>query len=283
MKLSSNFSQNFLFERRLLAALLVFVRDVGRGDKLEISAATAIPTGKSSGKVEPMIGYAVAMGLIKSERGAGGVWVLQLTPLGEVVLQEDPYLSEPQTQWLLHLLLCRRAGLSSPPVGVAESWFALFALGRYRLGKVFTLEAAQRYLIERIGAKSYVKRLTTVTLQSYLEPNSLKLAEAVRMTEAGYVWQAAPSLDSYFPFYAVALDWVWEELFASERQVALQELERQSYLLTLLGWEESAQNRWLDWMVDRGIIQLDRQTGGALLLRLKQGEALIRGLYQEML
>ncbi len=62
--LSLNFPHDFLPERNVLFRLLPFVSKGGSGDKVQIGAETGIPTGESSGKVEPMIHYARGMGLI---------------------------------------------------------------------------------------------------------------------------------------------------------------------------------------------------------------------------
>ena len=102
-----NFSHDFLPERNLLARLIAFASNGGSGDKIEIGNATGIPTGKSSGKVEPMIYYALGMGLISAVKD-DRKWTLELTHLGRIVKLEDPYLSEPVTLWLIHLMLCRR-------------------------------------------------------------------------------------------------------------------------------------------------------------------------------
>ncbi len=100
-----NLPQSFLPERRLLSALLAFAEQQGSGEKEAISAATGIPTGKSTGKVVLLIHYALGMGLITATR-QGATWQLGLTPVGAQVRREDPYLSEPLTLWLLHVLGC---------------------------------------------------------------------------------------------------------------------------------------------------------------------------------
>ena len=62
--LPANFPQTFLPDRQLLNQLLRFAAEGGGGDKQEtrFGAATGIPTGQSTGKVEPMIHYAHGMG-----------------------------------------------------------------------------------------------------------------------------------------------------------------------------------------------------------------------------
>ena len=72
-----NFPQTFLPERRLLSQLLPFAKRRGQGDKVSIGAETGIPTGKSTGKVDPMIHYANGMGLITVNKESGN-WQLGL-------------------------------------------------------------------------------------------------------------------------------------------------------------------------------------------------------------
>ncbi len=156
-----NFPQTFLPNRQLLAKLLAFSANNGSGNKETISAATGIPTGKSTGKVNPMIYYAQGMNLIRY--------------MGKVILREDPFLSELQTLWLLHLMLCRRYGLVLPARGIADPWFALFSDSGFRLGHCFTQTDYLAFLKERHGdeSKGYLKSLTGVVLRSYLEESCL--------------------------------------------------------------------------------------------------------------
>ncbi len=73
-----NFPHDFLPERSLLARLLPFASMSGSGDKVQIGAETGIPTGDSSGKVEPMIHYARGMGLVHVDKVANaGSWNLR--------------------------------------------------------------------------------------------------------------------------------------------------------------------------------------------------------------
>ncbi len=277
-----NFSQTFLPDRSLLARLLPFAAASGGGDKVWIGAETGIPTGKSTGKVEPMIHYARGMGLLDATKKAG-YWCLALTPLGEVVLSKDPYLSQPVTLWLLHLLLCRRSGLAEPAAGVADPWFALFAEGGLRLGKNFDQYAYLTYLTERHGAKGYLKALSGLVLRSYLEATCLRPVNALSFDQGVYQRRAAPDERSYFPAYAAYLFLVWDELYRGHDQLAMDDLFTQTRCMAVLGWDREASTRWLDWMADRGLIQLDRQTGGTLALRLRETRVVLAGIYNELI
>ena len=280
-----NFPQTFLPERRLLGRLMVFAAADGRGDKETIGAATGIPTGKSTGKVEPMIRYAQGMGLIQAAK-INGVWRLSPTLLGQVVRREDPFLSEPVSLWMLHLLLSRRCGRTLPAVGVADAWFALFAEGRFRLGQRFTYSEYLDFLIARHGEKGYLKPLSTLAPRMYLEDSSFAAIGALTLegmtSEPLLVRATAPVETRFFPAYAAYLFLVWDEQFGGDRQLIFQEFARETRLLAVLGWSDAQAMRWLEWMVDRGLVQLDRYTGDPVLLRLKETGEAVNALYREL-
>ncbi len=278
-----NFPQTFLPERRLLAQLLPFAQRHGQGDKVAIGAETGIPTGNSTGKVEPMIYYAHGMGLITVNKESGH-WQLGLTPLGRVVLQEDPFLSDPLTLWLVHLMLCRRYGLSSPAKGVADAWFALFAESGFRLGRSFKQTSFLDFLIERHGKKKYLKQLSSVVVRSYLKESCLGQINVLQQAEDGtLVRQSAPVEKVFFPVYAAYLYLVWDELFYSDKQISLDCFSEQSRCFLIMGWDDAMTARWLDWMTDKGIIQLDRYTGTAMVLRLQSTEQVLAAIYSELI
>lgn len=280
--LPANFPQDFLPDRSLLARLLAFAAGDGGGTKVEIGVATGIPTGKSTGKVEPMIHYARGMGLVAACKTQGR-WALGLTGLGETVYSGDRYLDEPVTLWTLHLLLCRRAGSSSPASGIADPWFALFAEGSNRLGDSFPRDAYLTFLTERHGEKGYLRSLSSLVPRSYTEAACFGGIDALSLVGRDtYRRHPAPDERAYFPAYTMALFAAWDGLCPGDRQVGLEQLYRESRLLDVLGWDRAQSERWLQWMVNRGLLQLDRLTGTTMALRLCETVAAIRGLYDEL-
>ncbi len=281
-----NFSHDFLPERSLLARLLPFASANGCGDKVQIGAETGIPTGESSGKVEPMIRYAHGMGLIRADKEAKQ-WRLQLTTLGRQIAAEDPYLSESVTLWLLHLMLCRRSARKGQAIGIADAWFALFAEGTLRLGNRFYQDAYLNYLIERNGMKRYLKGLSGLVLRSYLEPTCFGPINALSAETLGgqiqYIRRSAPNENSHFPAYSAYLLLVWDDLYSDRNQLAIDDLFTQSRCLAVMGWSRATATRWLDWMADHGLLQLDRQTGATLALRLRDTETVIAKIYDELI
>ncbi|MEJ1341083.1 MAG: DUF4007 family protein [Candidatus Sedimenticola sp. (ex Thyasira tokunagai)] len=281
-----NFPHDFLPERSLLARLLPFASKRGCGDKVQIGAETGIPTGESSGKVEPMIHYAHGMGLIRVDKEAKR-WQLELTTLGRLIAAEDPYLSESVTLWLLHLMLCRRSAQEDPTIGLADAWFALFAEGTLRLGNRFDQSAYLDYLVERHGMRGYLKGLSGLVLRSYLESTCFRpisaLSAEVLDGQTLYLRRAAPAEHSHFPAYSAYLFLVWDDLYPGHGQLAIDDLFTQSRCLAVMGWDRVTATRWLDWMADHGLLQLDRQTGGTLALRLRDTETVIYGIFNELI
>lgn len=274
-----NFHQTFLPDRNLIAKLLKFSAENGSGNKETISGATGIPTGERSGKVEPMIHYALAMGLITAHK-SGSLWQLALTPIGQVVYEEDPYLSETITLWLLHLMMCRRVGQEEPARGIVDPWFALFADRGYRLGHHFTNEHFRALLAERHGHSVSIQKLSSLVVRAYEEGSALSLSNALQCAENDqYHFLPAPRDRNFYPLYSAYLLLLWDEFYPGQQQVHLSELYDQTRLLTLFNWTATDVSNWLDWMTDHRVIQLDRQTGEALALRLQTSQQAVQEIY----
>ncbi|MCW8885043.1 MAG: DUF4007 family protein [Motiliproteus sp.] len=285
-KLPVNFTQDFLPERRLICQLLNHAVDGACENKEQISEATGIPTGAKSGKVEPMIHYSIAMGLLDASK-SGEDWTLSLTKLGRIILEEDPFLSEPVSLWMMHLMLCRIGSLELPARGIADAWFALFGDGNVRLSDRFSQEAFTTFLNDRHGEKAYIKGLAGQVLRSYLEESCLGLTNALETDKAGsdsyYTRNTAPLSVEYYPAYAAFFFQLWDELYLDQKQVLLNEFFEKTHFLSQLGWDSRSTSDWLDWMVDKGKLQLDRQTGEALALRTIDTDSVLRDIYSELI
>ncbi|MEZ8965068.1 hypothetical protein BCS96_09185 [Vibrio breoganii] len=281
-----SFTQDFKPERRLISQLLKFVEEYGIGNKHEISELTGIPTGKSSGKVEPTINYAIAMGLINAVKN-GGSWTLTLTPLGKVVLVEDPYLSERISLWLIHLMLCRplnQLETSSEISGIVGPWFTLFSISETRLGPVFSSNEFGAFMEEQFGATDKRRKLCTVVLGSYKEDSCLGLTRAIEVDGLDKVLRnKAPRELEFYPVYSAYLFLLWDEFFPKEKQISISELFKRTRILSALFWNEKDSWIWLDWMTDNGLLNMDRQTGEPVVLRTSNTLDVVENIYSELL
>lgn len=282
--LPMSFTKDFKPERRLLSQLLHFTTKYGKGDKQEISDLTGIPTGKSSGKVEPTIYYAIGMGLLLANRSKG-YWSLELTALGQFVLNDDPYLTEEVSLWLIHLMLSRPLvdkGESS--VGVVGPWFNLFSLSQTRLGSSFTASEYERFIEESFGASTSRKQICKVVLASYEEDSCLGLTKALLLTETGkYERQHAPLERDFYPAYTAYFFLLWDEFFISDNQLSLNDFFRRTRMLQVMHWNDLEAKPWIDWMADQGRLQLDRQTGETLALRTVDTKSVLQHIYSELI
>ncbi len=108
-KTNLNFHLTFRPERQYISSLLGSIDSCDGVDIQEISATTGIPTGKSSGKVEPTIRYTEYMGLLKKQK-ADGKYTFLYTPLGQCVADED-LVFHPARNWILekrHFPRCKK-------------------------------------------------------------------------------------------------------------------------------------------------------------------------------
>jgi len=283
-QLPLNFPQTFLPERRLLSKILEFAAKNGSGTKVAIGEITGIPTGKSTGKVEPIIYYSCAMGLINACKKNAGIWELSITQLGSLIIQEDPFLSELQTLWMMHLMLCRRVMGGDSVSGVADAWFALFAEGSFRLGDKFKQLSFQEVLTDRYGEKSYLQSLSGVVLRSYLKESCFGHIGVLHRVEDELIVRVTAPIDKeFFPVYAAYFYLIWDEFFLDDDQVSLDVFSERSYFFSIINWEDSAKSRWLTWMSDQGLIQVDRYTGSPVLLRLKTTDLVVMEIYSELI
>lgn len=284
--LPKNFPSDFLPDRRLIADLLAFVIEgSGSGTKEEISEQTGIPTGKSSGKVEPMIHYAIGMGLITATK-ENQTWKLATTAIGSIVFNEDTFLSEPQTLWLLHLLLCRCNGLPEPSEGTATAWFELFTNEQLRKRETFTLTDYHAVLVQKIGDMGYVKGLAALVIRTYFTDNCWALAETLKKhstDKENYQFLKAPVNKEMLPVYAVYLYLLWDDLFSDEQQLSLDEFGDKTCFFKVTNWKEADTNIWLNYLSDHGMVQVDRYTGVPMLLRLQDTPQVISNLYSELI
>lgn len=272
-RLSLSFHQTFIPERRYISSLLKFVAEPKDVNLEEVANATGIPTGESSGKVEPTLYYAKGMGLLNISRSEVRRWRLDISPLGSSVLEEDPFMSEGFTQWLLHLQLCRRRG-------GAEAWFAVFAEGDLALGKSFTEENIKAFLVARYGKRSNV---VGPLVKMYTSDTSFLACGALTEQDGLIRRLPAPCDATHFPGFRYLFFSLWDTIFHGVQQVCLEDFEREARFFAAAGWDLPQINRFVDYLADERLLKIDRQTGNALLLRTCSTERLLKDLYINLL
>jgi len=273
-RLSINFHQTFIPERRYITAMLKYAAGDNQGTDQEISSATGIPVGQSSGKVPAILNYSAGMGLICVEKGENtGQKHPILTDFGRIVLLEDVSLSEPFTQWLSHLHLCRI-------VGGAEVWYQVFGPGRDVLGMEFLESEIDDYLNNILGKKS--KSHVGPLVRTYEEQAAFKDSEILRRVDLNISRSHAPVLDGFVPGYSAFLLSLWETHFSEERQVTLSDFENEIFFQRICGWTEHQFETVIEMMQIAGVIDVDRQMRPWVITRKSDASAHWRGLYDKL-
>lgn len=264
-----NFHQTFRPEKKYISALLEIAEDNEFLSLKEISATTGIPTGESSGKVEPHIFYANYMGLIDYEK-KNGLYQLKRTAIGEVVYAEDPGLQENLTILLCHCLMQRQE--TGAPV-----WSYIFkkVLPLYKNGikKDLVIKELEKPFDGKITQKNIAPFYGSY--DSFFDLNLLE-------DTGNEINVNALSINKeYIYIYAVTLFSYWDEKYPEQDEITSLQLEDLHYK-DVFGWDAQTEYETLELMSDREIIRLNRQLMPYTLLKLVDKEQLILKLYSEL-
>lgn len=272
-RLPVSFHMSFQPERHYLSALLSFAQKYTTASIEEISERTGIPTGKSTGKVRPLLQYGQGMGLLRAlASGKKGQIVISLTPLGEAILREDASLLEENTLWALHLMLCRRNG-------GAEVWHALFVNGGSALGSKFAESEFEDFLVNRFGSS---RDPIGPLLRAYSDFAALGKVAAISR-EGGFIeLRKLPAQPAMYDMLAALFFIAWDADFPESAQVALKELEGVSSLMASSRWGVQDQSQFLTEMETRGWAKIDRQTGDPILTRLISTNEILKVMYDRL-
>ena len=290
MNLIYNFPQTFKLEPLLLAKLLIKTHEchILHGTMYEISELTGIPTGASSGKVEPTIAYGFSCGLLSAER-TQGIWTLELTPLAKAILQEDRMLNEDISLFMMHLMM-NRVDPQQPQEGLNAAWFDVCISSKYQISDRFDLDQLEQFVKDKRGDQKYLRGLLRLILTSYDQNNVdvpfykipvFQVEQA--QTQLVIKRLTAPLEYKFFPAYSAFLFLEWDRLFSSQTQISFDDFLTQTRCNLLMNWSNKHFNRLLDWMAEKGFIQVDRLTGNALILKLVPTNRVLKQFFSELI
>lgn len=261
-----NFHQTFPPTTDGISRLLSVADQGGAYTKEELSEQTGIPTGKSSGKVEPYIRYAVYMGLLK-DQSEGGKHALSITPLGEEIRLQDPGLME-----LVSLMVCH-ARLTSGYSG-ASLWAYLFksVLPRYPDGISDVLLKDE--LQQASNSSTEVNKGPFLSSYSGMfAPLRLLSSEEVRLRAM------SSSFDPELLYaYAYGLLYEWEGMYPDRKEITGDEL-RSLNLSATFGLSKNAFSNLLHRLEEDGILRLNRQLVPFTAIKSATSKEMIPKLY----
>lgn len=239
----------------------------------EISKRTGIPTGKSSGKVEPMIDYALFMGLINMEKEDRS-YTLSRTKLGEAVFQEDPGFQEKITLLLMH-------GLASRYVQGAPGWGYVFR----SIFPKYSFRCHREDVLKEMSF-FYGKQVTSKTIGSLFAAYSSMFAPLSFFSEttAGLRLSPLPLTEESLYAYAYLLFSYWDEekSLSSLDEITSVDFKSLSFGATF-GWNEKNTYECLERLSEKRLIRLNRQFMPFTILRFAKKDDLVPLLYSELL
>lgn len=273
-RLSRNFHRTFKPERQYITAMLRYAASDQEGDYQAIAAATGIPTGVSTGKVPAILDYCRGMGLVQLGEENSAVKKPTLTPLGRVVLLEDPYLKTGISQWIAHFNLC------GPMIG-ADVWFHTFFKGSAALGLSFEREKLDSYL--SVVYKVEKAKLIGPLIGMYEDDASFRVCGALSETSGTIERKPAPVRDEFGYAYGAWLLQLMAGHFPKAAQVPVTELDAKAGWRSIPGWDIGNHQRALELVERKGLIEVDRHMKPWLIRPAAAVETTWSRIYDDLL
>ena len=274
-RLPRNFHRTFVPERQYLKAMLTYAASGHAGSPQEISEATGIPTGASTGKVPAILDYCRGMGLVELAGPARSAAKRpELTTFGRTVLLDDPYLKEPVTQWLVHLDLC--GSLTG-----ADVWYQAFFLGTQSLGMRFPRERLEDRLAVVYGTDR--AGLIGPLVRTYEDDAALRACGALSEDAGMISRRAAPIEEEFGLAYGAWMLQLMDDHFPGVGQVSVTELDTRGGWRTIPGWDVGQLQKALDLVERKGTIAVDRQMQPWLLRPAASADEAWKRIYDDLM
>jgi hypothetical protein len=263
-----NFHQTFAPEMEAISRILSLAdSDAGFLTKEEISEQTAIPTGKSSGKVEPHIFYAAAMRLITFEK-VSGKYKCKLTPLGKVVALEDSYLVENISKLILHAFLVDKHAPTT-------LWSYVFNEFIFKVMPVFNNELIQNAIERRFDANVNLTPFRTC----YSSDLSLGELGFFSLNEKEYTVNSHRVSKENVYVYGYVLLTKWEEILESRSEITFDEITETLFFGKQFLWENRQLQDVLDLMQDVGLIKVNAQLTPITIIKNQNASFCLNKMY----
>ncbi|MDQ2087089.1 hypothetical protein RBH29_11700 [Herbivorax sp. ANBcel31] len=236
--------------------------------KEEISNITGIPTGKSSGKVEPHIYYSNFMNLIEYEKASGKYRIIR-TELGELVSEEDPYFLEDITKQICNYFL------TSKFFG-ADIWFYICRKLVFQYGN----NLSEKLIKESTEKEFNVELLNLTPFRScYLTNNSLQSINFIDIDNNIYIFKPLRYNPQYAYAYAYTLIKELEEYDSKRKEFTVNEVFNEILWNRGFGWNEDEAMSVIEKISEKGILNINRQLNPATVLINKNSGDLLSNIY----
>ena len=242
--------------------LIKILRAAQEEQGLQDTERLANRTNLGEPKVESMKGWVSRSGLVEENF---------LSPPGKVVMEKDPFLQSPVTDWLIHFYLSfGNKGLISPPESPAQwggwTWFVYeFIPKHYTFTKSEVIHYAKlkfKYTSEKALAKNF-NRL----LDAYNHNDALSGIQYIQRVGKDQYSTENPELPSpYLMGYCLAL--LWERDFTGATSILTQNLwEQHLGFATVFNLSESQFQKALNDLEYTKILEQRREVPPFQLIR----------------
>lgn len=266
-KVNLNFHQTFPPDAAHITALLSLAESESAYTKEEISDITGIPTGKSSGKVEPAIKYAEYMGLVQDDY-KDKKHLLRLTQLGKEILYQDEMLQEKATLYLCHSCMVSDSG--------ASLWNCIFS----------TLIPRYGALIKMVTFKDALKNYydgVDVNLAPFCSSYNgmFKKISILKNSQDEIKFNYQSFKDAYYYIYVYMFLKEWETMHSDAQELTADDVYsmKVDYKLCLT---RADFDKLLTSMDSEGIIKIERLLNPFVVLKLHTSEDIIKKIYSRV-
>lgn len=268
------FHETFQPELTYISKVLELAVAGERGDKFQISALSGIPTGEKKGKVEPHIKYAKYMGLI-DYHVEKGIYTLSATKLGLKVWEQDKYLHELLTVWLLHYCISR-------DMFGAPQWE--YIVKKANVG--FNLEVSNSHLNSLIQkefdiSNGDVQKAFGVVKSSYMSGCFSSIYYLA--WEDNLAYEEKSEQIEYEFLYAYALLDSWSMLFPEKTELTMPEITDDLMFGKVFGLSDDEIDAILESLQDKGVISINRQLFPITIVKTMDTEEAISNLYSMLM
>lgn len=264
-----NFHQTFPPTLEYISRLLEITDMTEEITKEEISELTGIPTGKSSGKVEPHIDYAIYMGLIENISEHSGKYRLIKTKLGNTIMHEDLGIREEVSQLLCHVRLTSKAN-------GAFLWSLLIRsiLPNYPNGiKFLLLDDELKKQKALVGKKAVNMGPFYTTYEESFETFNLisRTKEVLRINSQNF------KLELLF-VYAYALLYEWEQAFPNFNEITADQLATLKFAAAF-GFSDTIAYQVLEKLSEKAIVRINGQLSPFTVIKNSNSDSMIDKVY----
>lgn len=269
-KYELNFHQSFTVSMDyILKIMKLYFENALEYSKEEISELTGIPTGKSSGKVVPHIKYAKYFGLINYNVDKGK-YKINITDLGNILLEEDPYLNEEISLLLINYLIC------SEEEG-ADMWYYISNI----LMPKYNGEITKKLLIKELELRYIKNKVININPWTMYYKSVFKKLRLYYFTDDNFLKKDIKIHKEYIYMYSYLFMKEWEKRY-SVNEITINSIDK-------FNWKEklfiSRQDSYkiLDYMSEEGIIQFNKQLTPVTIVKLKNSSYLLKKIYSKII